>query len=205
MEIHLGQGIKFEHTISTCWDKKSDRVAVIKIAGLAVGKTLDFTAEISIDTQKIKFEEEGIIKIGKADLGFVCQDKNFMFDTDLQLLMVKEDKGDPDTDVEENFTKFEALKIMELAKQKALKGNKVESDLLVNDFLLRVDNKKSLGVGFKKQMWANLKPENRNNSKNYAQVRHMMSNNMQCAEFQVHKAPQMNMCQKRMKSKRSKY
>ena len=209
LEVHLSPGIKFESTVANSLEKKTDRVATVTLAGIATGKTLDYTAEISIDTKKNPFKLGKVIKLGKADLVFVSGEEHFSFEAELKLEMVKtnSDKGDSDVQVEENFVKFEALRIMEEAKKKLEKGQEKESKWMVDDFLQNVQKSKKLGVGFKKNMSKQMCYSNVKNSKNFYQVKHVFSKNAYNPEFEEDCGEQkhFNYRQKAMKKRKGRF
>ena len=204
VEVHLGAGVAFENIYSSAWDKKTDRVAVVRIPGIAVGKTLDYTAEISINTSKHDYSKGGIVKIGRVDMSFRAQERTFMFDSDLKVTMVplEKDKGENDVEVEEHYVKFEAVKVMEEAKKKMDKGNKKECEIMVNDFLKRVDNRSAISMGFKKKMRTNLDQRNFVSSKAFTQVRDVFNDDCWAPEFEHFNS--MNCKQKGMMERKKK-
>ena len=208
LEVHLSPGVKFEKTVANSLEKKTDRVATVTLAGIATGKTLDFTAEITIDTKKNPFKLGKTLKIGKADLGFISGEEHFSFETELKLEMVKTnaDKGESDVQVEENFIKFEALRIMELAKEKQDKGQEKESKWMVDDFLRGVQHRSTLRSGFKDQMSKQMCYSNVKNSKNFYQVKHVFSKNAYNPEFgECNEETVFNHRQRAMKKRKGRY
>jgi Mg-chelatase subunit ChlD len=185
LEIHLSNGIKFESTVLKSFEIKTDRVAIINVAGLATGKVLDYTAEISIDIKKNPFKLGKKVKIGKVDLNFESGADQYSFENELALdsVATNKEKGDADVEVEENFVKFEALRIMEESKKKLEQGKQKESKWMMNDFLGKLAGSSSLGVRFKKKIQNKMSYNNIVNNKCYTQVKHVFSNNIYNRDF----------------------
>jgi hypothetical protein len=205
LEVHLANGVKFETVTKNSFQKKTDRVATIDLMGISTGKTLDYTAEISIDVKKNPFKLGKKVKIGKVDLNFVSGTEHFSFESDLALETVSTntDKGEPDVDVEENYVKFEAIRIMEESKKKLEQGKEKECKWMMNDFLGRISKKKKIRKGFKKKMKNFMKYENVAQSKNYAQVNHMLRRDMVNPDFDSDMSSQkLNYRQKKMKKRK---
>lgn len=209
LEVHLANGVKFESVLTATWDKKSDRVALLNVPAIATGKSLEYTAEISIDIKKNPYKKDGKVKIGNVDLNFVSGTENFNFEAKLALEMVEsnKEKDENNMQVEENFIKFEAMRVFEESKKKLEQGKQKESKWMVDDFLLRVDKKKGVRMGFKQKMKKHMAYENVNLSKNYYQVRNCLSNNVVNPDFNdmAEQAQVFNYRQRAMKSRKAKY
>ena len=206
LEIHLGNGVRFDTILSNTFEKKTDRVALVNLTGLATGKTVNYTAEISVDLKKHPFKQGKVIRIGKADLNFVSGSEHFSFEGELKMELVatNEDKGDADTEVEENYVKFEAMKVIEESKKKLEQGREKESKWMVDDFLGRVNRNSKLGLGFKKHMSEQVCFKNVAKSKNFYQVRQKLSHNMYNRDFddEESEAVFFNKRQKAMKKRK---
>ena len=204
VEIHLSQGIVFESIVPGSWEKKTNRVALIKVPVLAVGKTLNYTAEISIDVKKHTFKKGKEIKIGKIDMSFTSSGETFTLEDTLNLMMVKNhiEKGEIDTEVDENYVKFQALKLIEESKKKLYEGKEKEADWMVDDFLFKMNERNHLGSRFKKDMFSKMSKKNMRSNKCTVQVQHMLRSNVCNAELEEYGEDKMNYRQRKMKKRR---
>jgi Mg-chelatase subunit ChlD len=204
LEIHLSNGISFESVIDSLWEKKTDRVAIIKIPGIPSGKKLEYTAEIAINLKKIKYSKGKILKLGEADLNFSFEKENFNFSKELKIEMVEtnDEKDEPNHTVEENYFNFQGILVMEKAKQKLIEGDKMASKKMMNGFVQGLEKRTDMRSEFVDQMRHRMDMNNLYDDQVYVQAQFIMKNNMGNQDFSSMNRISQNFRQKKMKAKK---
>ncbi len=206
LEVHLSNGISFGRTQEGSWEKKTNRVGVIQVPTLALGKSIDFIAEIKFDQKKIQYQKDGVLKIGSLDMTFNSLGQVFTFDEVLKIKMVETDteKGPVCIAVEENYVKFQASEVMKEAKKQMDAGKEKESKWMVDDFVQKSNKLKSLGVQFKKELFQKVSVSNLQSSKKYYQAQCMLEKDCFNAEMMAPEYRKNNFKQNKMRSRREK-
>lgn len=204
LEVHLSNGVLFSRVAQGSWEKKTDRVSTIHVPTLALGKSLQFVAEIKFDSKKIQFQNNQKIKIGTIDMSFNSLGNIFTFDSDLKINMIEDekDKGDADLEVEENYVKFKAVEVMKEAKKKLDEGKTKESKSMVDDFMKKSKAMNKLSIEFKNELFQKVNHKNLISSKNYYQAQCMLQNDCFNAEMVSTEFRRENFKQKQMRKRK---
>jgi Mg-chelatase subunit ChlD len=204
LEVHLANGVSFGRAQEGSWDIKTDRVGVIQVPTLALGKSLDFVAEIKFDSKKVQYQKDVLLKVGSLDMNFNSLGKVFTFDDQLKIKMVETDgeRGESCVEVEESYVKFQASEVMKEAKKKLDAGKEKESKWMVDDFVKRSDQMGSLGTRFKKELYQKVNMSNVRSSKKYHQAQFMLERDCFNAEMMAPEYQNYNFKQKKMRSRK---
>lgn len=206
LKVDLRPGVQFECVEPNTWQKKTKRAVSGKVSNLAIGKSQHFMFEVSIQLSKLRMEVGDRFKVGSVALKLMVQDEQVLVDDVLELEMVEKmmDRGELNLDVAQNFTKFQAVKVMQETKNKLRKGLKGKGKEVLESFLSKMEGDARLGKDFKSNIKSQLSMSNLQNDKNFFQVQHILNNDVYNPDFQAKAAPKFNKRQRAMQSKRRK-
>jgi Mg-chelatase subunit ChlD len=116
--LKLNKGFEIVNLASMLWEKKSETEGVIKLHGLALGKTLNYITEMKINADKIKFKDLEKVVVGNIIMSYVYNSKEYTLGKELEITFVNKetDKGEIDQEVDENYMKLEAIEVMKKAR-----------------------------------------------------------------------------------------
>ena len=202
VRVVLQGGFEFKHLFSISWKDSGKQQAILKIHGLAVGKTLDYITEIGFDPKTIPFEAGKNVIVAKAIMTFLYNDKKYEIEEEMNLNFVESDseKGEPDPEVEESYSKAEGARVMEQARKLNEEGKKKLAEQELKDYHVHLGKKKGVSKNFKSKMSKTVKMDFIEHKKDYMQVNKMMCENAWNPAYEGFTS--MNSKQKKMRSKK---
>jgi Mg-chelatase subunit ChlD len=179
VNVTLLKGFEFKDLFSISWSKKNSKEAVLKIHGLAVGKTMDYITEIGIDKKEIKYENGKQVLMARALMTYMYDDEKFTIEQELPITLVEseEEKGEADPEVEESYAKAEGARIMEKAKQFHDQGKDDEAQDAIKRYHGKLEKRSYVSKDFKSKMANTVKMDFVRHEKDFMQVNKMMCEN----------------------------
>lgn len=203
--VKLSKGFKFNELYSISWKKKNDREALLKLHGLAVDKIVDYITELNLIKKEINFKSSESIKVASALLTYMYDDKKYSQEFEIVLTFVEneKEKGEPDPEVEENYSKALGAKIMEKAKNLCDAGKDDLATDEINKYHKRLKSKACLNGDFLQKMSKTVKMDFVREEKDFMQVNKMMCENAYNPAYD--NFSKMNRKQVNLMSKKGKY
>lgn len=179
VELEMLKGYELKDVFSILWKKTSNKKAVLKLHGLAVGKTLEYITEIGFIKTELGFEPELDTMIARARMTYVYDDLKKSIEKDLSVKLVEKDdqKGDADEDVEEAYAKAEGVRAMERARKLVEEGKQKEAEERLKNYHSKMNNNQYLDNDFKSKIGKTVCIDFVKESKDYMQVNKMMTEN----------------------------
>jgi Mg-chelatase subunit ChlD len=179
VNVTLQKGFIFKELFSISWKKKNSKEATLEIHGLAVGKTMDYITEIGIDKKEIGFENNREALVARAVMKYMYDDKEFVLEQEFPLTFVdnEDDKGEPDPEVEESYTKAKGARIMEKAKDLHNRGLDDQAQEEISKYHKELEKKDYVSKEFKEKISQTVKMDFVRHEKDFMQVNKMMCEN----------------------------
>ena len=205
VNVSLQKGFKFSHLFSISWTGKGPKEAMLNLHGLAVGKTMEYITELSIDKGEVAFGVGNEVPVARALMSYMYDDKKFTIEQDLAIGFVEKDeeKGEADPQVRESYSKAEGTRVMERAKEFHERGEEKKARDEIKRYHEELEKDDFVSKEFKEKISKTVKIDFVRDNKDFMQVNKMMCENAYNPAYT--NFSKMNLKQMRFMSKKKGY